>query len=284
MVIGLGCGLSVQGCDSPTEVSPSERLARSSEHFLFVSTTEDASEAEMDEAMVRGELLFGRIAEFVGHQPEETIRVVFEGDQTSRGSYVDFDGMHLYRYPDADGGYWAVIAHEMVHAFAVEWFIAHSAWDWPSYRFFDEGFAEYVAQEVDPGKTGFPFYGCEEDVVAGQWLTIPGAMIPQSTLRSRHAQLNDRCNLQAYSLRASWFRYVDDTYGRSALLRMVYPEVEPTTDLVEEITGDGLPKIDREWESWIRSRYAAHPDTVEVGQAYANRTSWYDLCLEGEEF
>lgn len=267
-------------------LSPPVAFKQESVHFLFVSTTDHATETEMTAGLSLAEGLFSDISAFVGpdHVPTERIRVVLEGDQTTRGSYVDFDGVHLFRYPPEDGGYWAVLAHELVHAFGVEWFIAHATWDWPTYGFFDEGFAEYVAQEVDPNKKGFPFFGYPEDVVAGSWMMSPGAWIPLPTLRLQHTPLNDSCNLQAYTLRASWFRYVGEALGREAVLRIAYPDVEPTSEVVQALTGRTLEELDAEWEAWIRIRYSESPNADSLAASYATRTPWYQACIAGTDY
>lgn len=265
--------------DAPVE------LRRESAHFSFESTTEHASDAEISDGILRAEQLFEKIAAFVGleHTPTARIRVVLEGDQTTRGSYLDVDGIHLFRYPTDEGGYRATLAHEMVHAFGASWFIAHAAWNWPTYRFFDEGFAEYVAQQVDSSKYGFPFFGFPEDVVAGYWL-VSGRMIPFSDLRQRHDPLNDRCNLQAYTLRASWFRYFDTLLGRPAVLRIVYGDREPTTDVLQQEVGVSLEELDHQWQSWISARFNTTPGADELGRAFTQRASWYHACVSGIDF
>lgn len=272
------------GCTG-NPVSPPAQLHLESEHFVFESTTENASEAEMTEGLAVAEVLFDKVSTFLGpdHTPSDRIRVVLEGDYNTQGAYVDFDGVHLFRYSLTNGGYWAVFAHEMVHAFGVPWFIAHAAWDWPTYRFFDEGFAEYVAAEVDPDRRGFPFFGFPEDVVVGHWV-LTDTDIPPATLRERHEQLNTRCDLQAYSQRASWFRYLDESFGRAATLQVVYPDVEPTSSIVRGILGVGLDELDLRWDAWIRTRYASYPGAGAVAQAYGDRTPWYQTCLAGVDF
>jgi len=271
------------GC--PSSAGPGTELRRESEHFRFESTSEHASEAEMTDGIALAENLFAKISAVVGpaRAPSDQIRVVLEGDQTTRGSYLDVDGLHLYRYPAQEGGYWATFAHEMVHAFGAAWFIAHSAWNWPTYRFFDEGFAEYIAQEVDPAKYGFPFFGFSEDAIVGHWV-VSELSIPFPTLRRQHDSLNTWCSLQAYTLRASWFRHVESLLGRDALLRLVYPDDEPTTQVVEALLGISLEELDARWEPWITARYLADPDTAAAIQGFAARTPWYQACTPGVDF
>jgi hypothetical protein len=157
------------------------------------------------------------------------------------------------------------------------------AWEWPTNRFFDEGFAEFLAQSVDPHKRGFPFYGFHEDAVVGQ-LLVRDEDIPLNVLRTRHADLNRPCEIQAYPQRASWFRFVDETYGREATLNLAYPHTEPTSGVVLGLLGVGLEELDQAWEAWIMARYNALPGADDLGQAYRERTSWAHVCRAGADY
>lgn len=59
----------------------------------------------------------------------------------------------------------AIYAHELVHAIAYDSLVAPALEESESAGFYLEGWAEYVALLVDPGKTGFPLFGSDEDVV-----------------------------------------------------------------------------------------------------------------------
>jgi hypothetical protein len=264
---------------------PTEDLRVETAHIVVVASPSRATMAEVDAVAQRAETLFGAIASYVGpaRTPDERVRIILEGDVTSAGSYLDVDGIHLARYSEAEGGYLAVLAHELVHAFGATWFIEHEAWDWPTYRYFDEAFAEYLALEVDPGKTGFPFFGFPEDAVVGHWVAA-GQSVPHSALRSRHEGLNDRCDLQAYTLRASWMRHLAERAGRAAVLAVAYPDGEPTSAVVRSITGLGLEDLDAAWEAWARARFEARSDTAAVRQACRARTPWYQPCVPGVEY
>ena len=277
-------GLLLAGCDIDT-ADPSEELRLESPHFVFHSCEDHTTLAEMEAGLQRAETLYDRMAEMVGstNAPLDKIQVHLDGDVTDQGPYVDFDGIHLFRYSTDDGGYWALLAHEMGHSFGVPWFVRMGAWDWPTYRFFDEGFAEFLAQSVDPHKRGFPFYGFHEDAVVGQWL-VRNEDVPLDVLRAQHAHLNRPCEIQAYPERASWFRFVDETYGREATLSLAYPHTEPTSDVVHGLLGVRLDELDQAWEAWILSRYAALPGADHVAQSYRERTSWAHVCRAGVDY
>ncbi len=252
-----------------------------SDHFILHGTSKVTSKQEVDELIKRSESLFADISDFLGdrHPQVSKIHIKLEGDMISKGSYVDFDGVHLYKYREADGGYFAVLAHELVHAFIAPWFIEMKAWDWSTYRFFDEGFAEYVAQKVDSLKQGFPFYGCSEHVVAGN-LVATNTHIPCEILRAHHFDYDDACNLQAYPQRTSWIRCLDETFGREALLSVVFPDKEPTDELVDSLTGFTLIELDAIWESWIIQKYNSIQGAQEIIEEYKNKTTWYIPCVE----
>jgi hypothetical protein len=275
--------LVVLGCGELTE--PVEALRLESEHFVFSSTTEWATMAELGLGVEIAEGHFGSIENIVGaaNAPTEKITVRLEGDLQDRGPYFDFSGVHMYRYPDSEGGYWALLAHELVHAFREDYVVRVEAWNWLSFGFFEEGFAEFVAQLIEPDKRGFPFYGFPEDVVAGQWL-VRGEYIPPATLRERHAELNQPCEIQAYPERASWFRFMDEVYGRQAVLDLAYPDSEPNTEVVQALLGVGLEQLDQQWDEWLTARYQAYPNADQVAQQFRQRTSGHRVCRSGVDF
>jgi hypothetical protein len=261
-------------------VDPPAPLQMTSEHFLFSATASLSDSVEMREGIARAEALYAAIATVVrpAITPASRVSVRLEGDFTDRGPYVSTDGtIHLYRYSEAEGGYWALLAHEMVHAVDIERAVSIDAGAWPWFGFINEGWAEYLAQLVDPDKKGFPFYGFPEDVVAGFWVTS-GIFVAMDVLRWRHVELNQPCEHQAYPERASWFRHVDEAFGRDAALALAYPPTEPTAAYVESILGYPVEAVDRQWRTWLTTRYAAAPGAPLQAQAYRVRTSFYQPC------
>jgi hypothetical protein len=256
-----------------------------SEHFVFVATTATSDSTEMTEGLRRAEEQYATIRSIVSPPivPPPTIHVHLNGDFIDRGPYYDSLGVHLYRYSREEGGYWALLGHEMAHAFAAARYMSKEAWTWTTYRSFDEGWAEYLAQLTDPGKQGFPFYGFPEDIVVGSWVAS-GQHIPFEVLRERHEELNQPCQHQAYPQRASWFRYVDVVYGRDAALAIAYPDAEPTSPVVESIVGVPLPELDRLWQDWVVARYHAIPNAAARAAAYRARTSFYRPCRAGVHY
>lgn len=281
LAILAGCGDST----GPGEIAP---LIRQSAHFEFRSNTELAAVAEIEFGIRQAEADYAAISDLVGaaRLPDRMITVILEGDKRSgrAGGYIDEEGtVHLSRYGDNLGGYFGALAHEVAHAVRYDYWQENGVGGWENFGFIEEGFAEFIAVEVHPGKSGFPYYGYPEDVIAGH-LLIRGADIPLQALRERHDELNSPCEWQAYPQRASWFRYIDETFGRDAVLSIAYAEVETTTQMIEGVLGVPVAQVDADWREWLLARYAAIPDADEVAAAYLDRFGNEQFCVEGVDY
>ena len=96
-------------------------------------------------------------------------------------------------------------------------------------------------------------------------------------LRESHEALNE-CWHQVYPMRASWYRYVDETYGRQSALDIFYGGREMTPAVVEDILGDSLAVVDADWRTWVLSRYEEHPGADVQTAAYRARIGQYRQC------
>ena len=200
-----------------------------------------------------------------------------EGNFVEQGPYFDNLGIDLFRYSTSENGYLSLLAHELVHAFHEDYYIQYDPYRWEIYPYIDEGFSEYIAQLVDTSKTGFPWYGFNEYAVVGN-LVLSENYIPQHVLRDQHFEINDQCNIQAYTQRSSWMRYIDETCGRETLLLLYYPEVEPTNDFFIDTLGVDLAIVDTAWASWVVEKYNNTPHASEIAETFRERTSWYAYC------
>lgn len=255
-------------------------LEVSSEHFHIVADTYTSSEAEIEALVKQGEAFHAAIAAIYppGVRLDPTIEVRLNGDVQNQAPFVDGEGtIHLWRYSPEEGGYGALFAHELVHAIAFDYWVQVGALEWPDLGFYNEGWAEYVALLVDPGKTGFPLYGFDEDVVVGHWVAHGGLTL--AALRAAHSELNQRCEFQAYVMRASWFRYVDEMLGREVLQDLVAAREGLAPDAVEALLGASLDKVDTDWRRWVSARYAARPGADAEASAYRARIDGYVPCV-----
>ncbi len=256
-------------------------LEASSEHFHIVADTYTSSEAEMEALLEQGEAFHAAIMAISPPdiRLDPTIEVRLNGKLRSQTPYVDSVGtVHLWRFSEGEGGYRALFAHELVHAIAFDQVAEADSLESPDLGFYSEGWAEYAALLVDPGKTGFPLFGFDEDVVTGHWVRHGGLTLAR--LRAAHEELNKQCEFQAYILRASWFRYVDEVLGREVLLDVVAARDGWAPEAMEAVLGMGLDEVDADWRAWANARYAAHPNADAEAEAYRARISWVEPCVE----
>ncbi len=284
---GLTAILIIAGCDSSTEPEPVVPLIRESANFIFESTSALATDAEMDAGIQAAEAHYAAIAALVGNSflPTRKITVILEGDFTPErtGGYVDENGaVRISRYRQDLGGYFGVLAHEIAHAVRYPYWHQFNVGPWDNFGYIEEGFAEFVAILVDPDKRGFPFYGYDPDVIIGQRLER-GEGIPQHLMRDRH-DLNTACEWQTYPLRASWFRYIDETHGREAVLSIAYSSVETTDERIETVLGESLEQVDADWEAWQLARHAAIPNADQIAEPYFREFGGERICEAGVDY
>lgn len=280
-VLAVPIVILVAGCSDatgPTQVS------RESEHFHFFAALTNATVAEVEQGIDLAETHFAKIAQIVGagRTPSRRIAVWLEGDKRSGvPDHVDGQGtVHIHRYADPEIGYFSSLAHELTHAFRYDHW--QNVAPWPAMSFYEEGFAEFVALRADPGKRGFPLFGHSEDVVAGHWV-VSGDGLPPSLLRER-PDLNTPCEHQAYPMRSSWFSYIDDVYGRQAVVEIAYATSAATSAAVVDALGVSLSELDAAWAAWLVDRYAAIPNADELADAYRNRIGSSSVCVEGVDY
>jgi len=251
------------------------------ERLHIVGSRPSISAAEVQSLVDEGEALLTDIAAL--HPPDivldDAVRVELHGRFRRTSPYVDDEGtVHLWRFSEGEGGYRALYAHELVHAIAYDNLVAPALERSDFAGFYLEGWAEYVALLVDPGKTGFSLFGFDEDVVVGHWVKQGGPTL--AVYREQHEELNLRCQGQAYILRASWFRYVDEVLGRDVLLDLAAAREGLDPDAVERVLGAPLAQVDADWLAWATARYDAHPDADAQAEAYSARMAWYQPCLD----
>jgi hypothetical protein len=277
LLILIAIQLSLSGCAIPSIfASP---LEFSSEHFRFVADTSTSSEEEIREGIRKGEALYDAMAAFIPDSIplNPVIEVRLNGNLRNQTPYMDEQGtLQLYRYSDEEGGYWALFAHELVHAIALDYQAGLGTFEWESLWFYFEGWAEYLAQVVDPEKSGFPFYGFEETVVVGQFVSQYGLTL--NRLRLNHEELNFGCQFQSYTMRASWFRFIEETFGREAAIDIAYSTQEMTPDYIQSVLGEPLSVVDANWRDWVLAGYADFPLADYEADLYRQRIGDYQAC------
>lgn len=284
--ISLTAALTLAACgDETTPSGPTvDWVDLASPHFIVRANPANTAAAEMEAVRDAAEAHFRGISAIVGAERTPARIIVILLDATRNGSRLQADGTILLGHgSDTRGRYLDALAHEITHAFRHEFFDQFRTWEWASFGFYEEGFASFVATEVDPGADGFPFFGFPEEVVVGQWV-VSGEGVPPGVLRPRNQELNSQCEFQVYPMRASWYRYVDETYGRATVLAMAYSEVEVTTEVAQSLLGVSLEDLDAAWEQWVSDRYAAMPDAAALAQAYRERIAGVYVCVAGVDY
>lgn len=268
----LALGLAATGCH-PIEAR--------GDVLHIVGKRRHASKEEIRSMLEVGEALLPQIAALHPGDiaMDDEIRVELHG-RHGESPYVDNEGtVHMWRFSEAEGGYHALYAHELVHAIAYDHLVGPAEEDIENSGFYLEGWAEYVALLVDPGKTGFSLFGFDEHVVVGHWLKQGGPTL--ADYRERHEELSMPCQGQSYILRASWFRYVDEELGREVLLDLAAGRDGWSREAVEAVLGAPLEQVDADWRAWATARYNAHPNADAEAQAYrTQKMAWYEPCLD----
>ncbi|MEN0066898.1 MAG: hypothetical protein AAGA48_32505 [Myxococcota bacterium] len=256
-------------------------LEAEGEIFRIVGSSLNSSEDEVQSMLDVGEELHPKIAAL--HPTDivldDEIRVELHGRFRRKSPHLDDEGtVHMWRFSEAEGGYRALYAHELVHAIAFDDLVAPALEASDFAGFYLEGWAEYVALLVDPDKTGFPLFGYDEDVVVGHWLQQGGPTLAE--YRQRHDELNKRCQGQADILRASWFRYVDQELGRDVVLDLAAARESFDPAPVERVLGAPLEQVDADWLDWATARYEAHAGADAEVEGYLGSMRWYEPCLD----
>lgn len=254
-------------------------LEVNSQHFRMTATAFTSNKSEMLQGIAHGEKFYSAIAQIIPKKFKlaPVIHVNLNGNAGSEYSHVDGTGtVQLYRSSFDEGGYWSLFAHELVHAVGFQSAKESGALSWPSLGFYSEGWAEYLALKIAPDKRGFPFYGLSENVVVGYWLKHSDLTLEM--LRNKHSELNWQCLIQAYPMRASWFKYVVEKYGIKAVATIMYSGREMTTEIVEEILGESLTVIDQDWKRWVLKNYKNTPESEKHISEYLRLVSYYQPC------
>lgn len=259
-----------------------------SENIRFINLDEAISE----EVLTKGEKLadqhFKTLTNYLGkaYAPTSTITIYLEGAaKAGEFPYARNNEIHLYRYGADTNTYWYPLLHELVHIFRMDHNRKIGAWQWPSYRFYEEGFASYLGKELDSTSIrGFPYFGFPTDLVVGQWLE-KGDNIPLDFLRTA-GQLNLRCLLQTYPMREAWFRYLFETYGKERVIQLAFARQEPDDALLQRLFGKRFRELALEWKVWQLKRYHNISNTKAAAKAYRQLVNRYRLpiCEKGVDF
>ena len=285
-IIGLILVLiSSPSCSTSGPNADEERMVQTT-HFDIHWNTDDATEAEVAQAQQLAEERYAVLAHYFGEDKTPTGRLILrlDGDGLAdpnqpQAPYVDGQGrIYLYRFETT--GYFGELLHELVHAFRLRTNY------WSQDGFIEEGLAEFVSTFLQPETVGFPRYGYSLDVVAGQWLYHEQA-IPLSVLQSRHWELNLPCKWQAYPLRASFFQYLHETFGKEKVFALADAPPPVPLGQYEQVFGQSFEDLAQAWAANLTARFAAGDNMLTQAQAYRTQTpvqyaiQYDEVCTAG---
>jgi hypothetical protein len=266
----------------------------STTHFRLSWNASQSSPQEVTAVQERLEGTWDKLAEWVGssRMPTAKVEVQLEGDgmrehQPPNFPHVGEHGrVHLFRYPGGvSGAYERQLVHETIHSIRslIGLHAQHEA-DWDSgFGFVEEGFAEMLAREVEPAQPGFPVFGLDFDIAAASWLNSPNN-IPMTMLMHRH-ELNQHCMKQAYPLRASFMKFLLETYGHDRVLELGYPRGPVDDALYSTLFGKTPDELVAAWKPWALARLARHADAAQATAAYLDSPmKFFPLCEAGTDF
>jgi len=253
------------------------------EHSVIVWKTNETTEEEIAAAKSVTEESFAGLRAYLGESksPKKKLIIILDGDgllpdYRAKVPHVDsFGRIYVYRFPGR--GYTGELTHEMVHAFRRVVGIWYDG-------FIEEGFAEFLAIEVNPNSNGFPRYGYPLTVVAGQWLATDEE-IPLTLLMQDHSRLNLKCKWQTYPLRASFINYLNETFQTAALLKFVYGE-RPNLMDYEKFFGQTIEQLYVAWRKDLLAKFSKSKNAPQKAKEYRETTpaQYMHPCQAGQDF
>ncbi len=264
LLVFLACGPSERGDNK--KQSPGSLIT---EHFVLTWNPEETSSEEIESASTFCEEIHAKLAEVIGldRMPERKIIVSFNGEGMRANGRkippnVDASGrINLYRFR---GDYLDPFAHELVHAIRIN---RIPYWE----RFFEEGLASAIADLVYPEATGFPLYGYERSKITS-YLMQQDYFISLGEMRSRHRELNLKCQLQTYIPREDFFCYLRVKYGTEKLLEFANSGKTNQIELYKDVWGKSFAALGSEWKNFTLALHSEE-EVKRAGEEYFEKTA-----------
>jgi len=265
-----------------------------SNHISVTWEEAHTSRAEATTVLKAAESFFNQTETFFGKDftPKDKLVVSLEGnsqapDGNKRRPYVDLlkGWVHLYRFKEDSFAYQTGLSHELVHAFRFAHLKRYGAEPSSAFTFLEEGLAEYVSNVIEGKKSVFPNYSYELDVIAGQWIAADEDL-PLSILVRSESELGQRCFAQAYSQRPSFIRYLDERFGRPALIKMAYAEDIKSDESFKKYFGKEFTELSAEWKASALSSYLTKDPKKLLGRQWRTSTKIAQMyiCKRGVDW
>lgn len=253
-------------------------------HFVLKWNENQATTQEIEEAKRFAEEVYTKYLEYFGVEnlPQEKTIINLGGDAFSENGgapripFVNENGeIFLFRF---ETGYLGELPHEFAH-------VLRFYKGWSSDGFLEEGLAELMSSKLFPENVGFSLYGFSTTIAAGLLLNEDN-LIPLQELKDKHFNLNLACLVQSYPLRADFFKFVLEEYGKEDFMNFIYAPDAGSYGSYEHIYGENFEALEELWLQNLQQRIDALGDTQSQLQAYQAKISslQFYICKRGIDF
>lgn len=268
-----------------------------SDHIDLYWNKDTTSQKEVDDFIKYAENNYSVITKILSNKKNEIERI-----HVYLCGYSDFSQPNTYPFTDISTGwiylfenpqrisYKASFSHEIVHALRHWYTKGHSQNSEIGFIFLEEGLAEYVSSIAVPNKDFFSLYGLPLDFVAGYLvknnLDIPLEMINSSIENADLEKLNVKCRFQTYPLRASFYNFLDEVYGRNLLIKLIYFDGKISPNIYNKIYNKPFDVLVTEWKKWITNKFSKISTSTisQFSNKYKERTKDKYFCQKAKDF
>lgn len=269
----------ILACSTDEEVTNSETA-----HFAIDWEEGQATTEEIEETKRFAEEIYAKYEDYFGNDrlPQSKTIIHLGGNAFSGNGgnpkipFVDENGeIFLYRFAT---GYLGELPHEYVH-------VLRLYQGWSSDGFLEEGLAEAMSSKLFPENVGFSLYGFSTTIAAGLWLS-EDRIIPLEKLKESHFDLNLKCLPQSYSLRADFFSFLLEEYGKEQFFKFIYANDARQYEGYERAFEKTLEELQRQWLQNLQQRLDMLIDEETQTQAYKTRINSLNfyICKSGTDF
>lgn len=237
-------------------------------HFVIKVDKDKATPTEIEETKLFAERIFEAYNAYFGEDKIPNQKTIinlggdaFTGNGEPRIPFVNEQGeIFLYRFAT---GYLGELPHEYVH-------VIRLFNGWSSDGFLEEGLAETISSRLFPENIGFSLYGYSTTIAASYWLQ-DDSLIPLNDLKERHFELNLKCLPQSYGLRADFFNFLLEEFGKQAFFDFIYGSDAGSYEEYERIFEQTFVALEQEWLQNLIMRSEATENIDAQITAYAQK-------------
>ncbi len=260
--------------------------------LLFLWREAETDESTAETAIEVGNVIFNGIAKFLGRDrvPSKKLVVVLDGSMFANGTRriprVDAQGrVLLYTTSAPMNQYMSVFAHELVHAIRYQNHLAGDASAVLGTGFFEEGFAEAVALQVEGHSDRYPYWGYSPAAINAH-LIEEDLAIPLERLINEHAALSLKCELQSYPLRGSFLTYLHSLMGHESFLLLSDARSRKDTSFYEKRLAKPFAELVSDWRDHVLAQAEHIPDAEQQALDWLalNQQFGFKLCEKGADF